>query len=220
MFLSWIGAESRCINWAITGRGNLNVDKVNRDLERAMASYYKFRQWREKVLTAVNREKSTANDLEAKRAELVEAEKLHAYGLAHNKFIRKNPAWTLEQYMNQFPEVKKEDVEKMLFWRDKRKDVWMTYMHTDNSRAKVKRVKERIALLERKEAQKSEENKVFESDLGYKFVENTDVDRYQLLFDGKPAPEVIKLLKSNGMRWSPKNKAWQRQITGKLPASN
>lgn len=35
----------------------------------------------------------------------------------------------------------------------------------------------------------------------------------QILFPGKPSSEIISYLKSNGFRWSPFNKAWQRQNT-------
>lgn len=38
-------------------------------------------------------------------------------------------------------------------------------------------------------------------------------DRLMLLFEGKPAPEMISRLKSNAFRWSPRNTAWQRQLT-------
>lgn len=42
---------------------------------------------------------------------------------------------------------------------------------------------------------------------------NFEADRLQLLFDGKPVPAVISILKSNGYRWSPRFGAWQRQLT-------
>lgn len=48
---------------------------------------------------------------------------------------------------------------------------------------------------------------------GVEVVENTADERLQLFFDGKPEQEVINKLKANGFRWSPKNKAWQRQLT-------
>ena len=44
-------------------------------------------------------------------------------------------------------------------------------------------------------------------------VENTDVMRYQIVFDGKPDSEIRTLLKSNGFKWAPSQGAWQRQIT-------
>lgn len=37
--------------------------------------------------------------------------------------------------------------------------------------------------------------------------------RLQLIFDGKPEDAVRDILKKNGFKWSPKNGAWQRQLT-------
>ena len=62
------------------------------------------------------------------------------------------------------------------------------------------------------EATKETPNKEEETK-GVKIIHNTDLDRLQLLFDGKPAPEIISILKKNAFRWSPSNKAWQRQLT-------
>lgn len=47
----------------------------------------------------------------------------------------------------------------------------------------------------------------------FKVVENTEIMRLQIIFDGKPEPEVRDILKKNGFRWSPKNSCWQRQLT-------
>ena len=44
-------------------------------------------------------------------------------------------------------------------------------------------------------------------------VENKEIMRLQILFDGIPPVAARDILKSNGFRWSPKNKAWQRQLT-------
>ncbi|KFL47956.1 hypothetical protein IL54_3383 [Sphingobium sp. ba1] len=48
---------------------------------------------------------------------------------------------------------------------------------------------------------------------GVKLVQNTTLDRIQLLFDGKPAAETISQLKKEAFRWSPREGAWQRQNT-------
>ena len=42
---------------------------------------------------------------------------------------------------------------------------------------------------------------------------NTEENRLQLVFDGKPDENVRNILKSNGFRWSGRFKAWQRQLT-------
>ena len=48
---------------------------------------------------------------------------------------------------------------------------------------------------------------------GVQIVKNHDLDRVQILFDGKPDPDTIKALKGSGWNWSPRNLAWQRKLT-------
>ena len=47
---------------------------------------------------------------------------------------------------------------------------------------------------------------------GFTICRNTEINRIQLIFDEIPNEETRKLLKSYGFRWSPFNKAWQRQL--------
>jgi len=44
-------------------------------------------------------------------------------------------------------------------------------------------------------------------------VANHDIERLQIIFDGKPSAEIISALKGAAWNWSPKNGAWQRKIT-------
>lgn len=48
---------------------------------------------------------------------------------------------------------------------------------------------------------------------GVKLIQNTTLDRIQIVFDGKPDPETIRLLKGEAFRWSPREGAWQRKNT-------
>lgn len=48
---------------------------------------------------------------------------------------------------------------------------------------------------------------------GGRIVRNVEQNRLQIIFDGKPDEETRAALKSNGFRWSPRNQAWQRQLT-------
>lgn len=48
-------------------------------------------------------------------------------------------------------------------------------------------------------------------DGGY-IYENLEMDRIQIIYDGKPDRDTISKLKSNGFRWSPSQGAWQRQL--------
>lgn len=47
---------------------------------------------------------------------------------------------------------------------------------------------------------------------GFTINRNTEINRIQILFDDIPNEETRKMLKSYGFRWSPFNKAWQRQL--------
>jgi len=78
-----------------------------------------------------------------------------------------------------------------------------------NNNANIKRLKDRLESLT---AIKEKGTTERENDL-FKVVENTELMRLQLIFDGKPDEETRNILKSNGFKWSPKNMAWQRQLT-------
>ena len=52
------------------------------------------------------------------------------------------------------------------------------------------------------------------SQYGFNVERNTDINRLQLKFDGKPDESTRAILKSHGFRWSPREGAWQRQLTG------
>ena len=65
---------------------------------------------------------------------------------------------------------------------------------------------------ERLKAVQSRENKEVPFE-GGTLVWNYGEDRLQILFDRIPEDNRRKELKSSGFRWSPRNKAWQRQLT-------
>lgn len=48
---------------------------------------------------------------------------------------------------------------------------------------------------------------------GVRVIQNTEENRLQLVFEGKPDDETRAFLKKNGYKWSPRNSAWQRQLT-------
>ncbi|RMH38404.1 MAG: hypothetical protein D6694_12480, partial [Gammaproteobacteria bacterium] len=48
---------------------------------------------------------------------------------------------------------------------------------------------------------------------GVRVIEDVEANRLKIEFPGKPDPDMIAELKRRGFRWSPRNKAWQRQLT-------
>ena len=82
------------------------------------------------------------------------------------------------------------------------------YMLTNNN-ANIHRIEGRIKQLKaaKENGTQEQENEFF------KVVENTELMRLQLFFDGKPDADVRSILKSNGFKWAPSQAAWQRQLT-------
>jgi len=81
-----------------------------------------------------------------------------------------------------------------------------------NLGANIRTVKQRIAHLEKMEATEARPDIVCD---GFIIRENKEENRLQFIFEGIPAPEVRKELKSHGFRWSPTNTAWQTFLTNR-----
>lgn len=78
-----------------------------------------------------------------------------------------------------------------------------------NINNKIKTTKQRI-----QELSMTKEKGIEETETEYfKIIENAEIMRLQLIFVEKPDANIRAILKSNGFRWSPKNSAWQRQLT-------
>ena len=78
-----------------------------------------------------------------------------------------------------------------------------------NNNANIHRVEERLNSLKATKERGSTEQEY----KSFRVVENTEVMRYQIIFDRKPSEEIRNLLKSNGFKWAPSQGAWQRHIT-------
>ncbi len=77
-----------------------------------------------------------------------------------------------------------------------------------NNLANIKRCQQRV-----EDLKQTKEKGSSEVDYGdFKVLENTEVMRIQIIFDGKPDEAVRSTLKSNGFRWAPSQGAWQRQL--------
>lgn len=84
-----------------------------------------------------------------------------------------------------------------------------------NNNANIRRLKERVESLKKlkERANTENENKYIQVD-GLQVVEDATDMRIRIIFDNIPNEETRTLLKSYGFKWSPKNSAWQRQLTG------
>lgn len=79
-----------------------------------------------------------------------------------------------------------------------------------NNNANIHRVEDRLKGLK---AAKKKGNQETDNDF-FKVVRNAEAMRLQIIFEGKPEPEVREILKKNGFRWAPSNSSWQRHLNG------
>ena len=79
-------------------------------------------------------------------------------------------------------------------------------------RGKIKRVQARIAELDKLQQAQAEPDPATDYD-GFQLIRNAAENRLQIIFDEIPDPDMREKLKSNGFLWSPRNQAWQRQLT-------
>lgn len=81
-----------------------------------------------------------------------------------------------------------------------------------NNNANIRRLKERLEELKQMKARNTAENGYISVD-GVEVEEDTTEMRIRLKFTEIPSQEVREMLKHRGFKWSPKNEAWQRQLT-------
>ena len=79
-----------------------------------------------------------------------------------------------------------------------------------NNNANIKRIRERIAELEKRKSEPAAEGWEFD---GGQVVVNVAENRLQIVFDEKPDADLRAVLKGEGFRWAPTQGAWQRQLT-------
>ena len=85
-------------------------------------------------------------------------------------------------------------------------DVGIPRYRLTNRASNIRRLKERLALLEQTRPEAEPEK------IGDVTIEESD-NRVRLIFPGKPSAEARALLKRYGFRWSPSAGAWQRHAT-------
>jgi hypothetical protein len=204
----------------IAGAGNFNMRKHNRQMSREDSLWEEYRQI-EAILDKIRsvgtgpvdladphaREMLTER-LNSQRQMLEDAKTANAYYRKHKTLegcpglSEKNRAWLtrpgvfasgdgspISLYGSHFPAYE-----------------------LDSLRGKIERTEQRLAELDRREQQAAQPQTGTAFD-GGQIVRNIDLNRLQILFDAIPDADTRAALKQNGFRWSPKNQAWQRQLT-------
>lgn len=210
--------EMMCPSVMISGGSNFPVkkkEKQNAAQDRHYQLYDEIQKIPNKIKTLVNGtniiKSSDADAIERLRNKLAKAEALQTEMKAVNAYYRKNK--TLKGYKD-YTDERAAELDKAI--KESFDGVpFPPYVLTNNN-AKIRNTKARIKQLERlKESAETatEQSKdEYKTDL-FEVIENAEIMRLQLRFDGKPDADTRTVLKQNGFRWSPSNGVWQRQLT-------
>jgi hypothetical protein len=206
---TWLCACSRCASSFITGGAGFNTRKAEIANNSERNRYDDFREWREWQFKQIAKRQELAKSPEERNSELIdqitkdiiltfkEGNGSYFYSLLYQrveKYAYKGMVDVIKAAVAEV--VKQNDIYNRITQRHKFfKLVELAEKHA----SKIEATKETL-------------NKEEEIE-GVKVIHNTDLDRLQLIFEGKPAQDIITLLKKNAFRWSPSNKAWQRQLT-------
>lgn len=208
-FSSYLGAKSNTFSAMITGPARFNNrkhEKANRSEQR---HYEIFREWRERAKKAIVRKAQPAktfnSEIERYKAELEGMKRNHELMKEGNKRIKQalKDMVNIDQYLTETFGIKPH----MLEW------TYKFGFGLANNNANMKRVEERIRILEAKEQRATTVGQESLQFNGGVIIYNHEADRIQIKHDTKPQPEIISLLKSNGFKWSPSQSVWQRQLT-------
>lgn len=162
------------------------------------------------ILSNASIQSGDSNALGKLQAKLKGLEENHAQWKAQNAHWRKYGT------MKGFPGVSEEKAQRLdAEIKDSLYKTPAAPWTLQNNNANMKRIKDRIASIEKEKAKMESGEKTSYPDVnGVEVEENANEMRIQLRFPGKPDEATRTLLKSNGFRWAPSQSAWQRQLTG------
>lgn len=218
LWIEWMGAKGRCLSPMITGPANFPTarnEKANNsernkgeaciDYYNTIVKYAEKEAYYEANPHARPVMSGDSDALERLQSKLEACKGAQETMKAVNKILRKKP-------------VDEAALLKLLKTEEKVKEIqepdcfggigFASYALTNNN-AEINRLKGRIKQLTTRKEQGNKEINIG----NIKVLQNSEDMRLQIFFDGKPAQEVIKLMKSNAFKWAPSKGAWQRQLT-------
>lgn len=203
-----------CPSVLISGAGNFPVKKKERQVKawEKNQEYYKYCQSiKEKLRNLLYGKEIIKSDdenaIEALEEKIASLEENHQLMKDVNAYWRKNGTMTGCDFLTEKQIKGINDAMACETWRCGTAP-YAGY-HLTNNLANIKRLKQRVD-----ELRTTKENGSSEADYGeFKVIENTDLMRIQIVFDGKPDEAIRSTLKGNGFRWAPSQGAWQRQLT-------
>ena len=216
-FKEWLSAQSRCFSQAITGAGGWKPATFRRHektLQAERNAYNRLQEWCEKVIKRCNRQERLTGWAEVERLEAILEQLMESQKnmKSANRIVRSKRLAEVQKVDELVALGYTEEIATKLLSARGWWGAGFAPFELSNNNARIKDTEAKIhrhrALAERGAGG----DEVHEHPWGKVVVAFAD-ERYRFIFDGKPEQDVIATLKSNGFKWSPKNSAWQRQIT-------
>lgn len=209
--------DGMCPSILVAGPANFPTRKKERQnaaRDKHMAEYEKIKY----LLTKIRRIGTSADiiksgdqrAIEKLRAKVEALEKQQATMKAVNAYYRKHKTLEGCDLLDEQGLAELKRSMEVVTWCD----APYPSFSLSNNRQRINAAKKRIEQLEATKERGAGESEAVIIGEQCRVVENSELMRLQLVFDGKPSDEVRAALKKHGFRWSPKNGAWQRQLTG------
>ena len=214
-----LSVQSRCLSPMITGPANFPVarnEKTHNFLHKKWENLEEYIERVRKAKRKNEKKQATAEaggELQQARTQLAEAEAGHKQALVFNKIIRKKGTYEEKKQIMLDANIPIWAIEDNHEFAQRHYNKDFDSLYTVNSNARIKRLKQKVTDIESRENAESKEYTGILQDAEYKIIQNIEADRLQIICDGKPEEEIRTIFKKNGMRWSPKNQAWQRKLT-------
>ena len=212
-YCDWLRALGRTYSVMITGPANFNTRRHEKMNNYERSALERLSSWRDAVIKRLNRQHRLVGWEEVERLQnkleiLTEAQELMK---AVNKIVRNTKLSEVEQY---------EELEALGLVQKQINEVMSEPMYSfqkkgfqqfqlSNNLARIKATEEAI---KRHTMMAQSEDKEMPFEGGTIEISNTD-ERIRIHFDAIPDADMRDKLKKSAFKWSPKNQAWQRQLT-------
>lgn len=212
-YSEWLHALSRTFSVMVTGAGNFNNRRHQKMNDYEQSARERFETWKEKVVKRVNRQQRLVGweEVERLQSKLDTLTELQEKMKAVNKIVR-NGKLSDEEQREELEALGLSESSINGFMAEPQysfmKKGFQTYQLSNNL-AKIKDIEQAI---KRHTVMATTEDKEYKFDGGKVVICNSD-ERIRIYFDEIPNSETRSMLKGNAFKWSPKNKAWQRQLT-------
>ncbi len=244
LYSAYLEAKGRTMSSMITGAARFPVARNNKRLDIERNRLDEFISWakptRAKIIKEAKHKPGEvdlsmpvhANDPEALSklgAKLKARQERQEWMKASNKIIKRKKLTDAQRTKQLIAMGHDKDGASFLLSGDFAGRPGYPPYELSNNNAQIKRLKGRIAELERDatrdaeyraQASPEEEGRRWSFE-GGELLNNTDAGRVQILFDAKPDTTMRRALKSSGWRWAPSQpgKPWQRQRTNNAMSS-